>query len=229
MPTARQGDIHWHDFGPVIGAELSSRRPALVISNDDFNSSPEYDVAIVIPTSSTMPAYTHSDQHVFIAASGSWASAWQVKAVDRDQLDGFVGQATPDELEDVLDALALRFGHRHPSGEIQTAAGPLSIAAGTLWDLTLAEPCHERYQRTVLVLDYNAGNNMAITVDVTPGEPSPHSPTSAPVNILDTERISTARVHRVRSIDASERELRPAGSVRSEDVGVVIDKLMTLL
>ena len=55
MPTARQGDIHWHDFGPVIGAELSSRRPALVISNDDFNFSPEYDVAMVIPTSTTVP------------------------------------------------------------------------------------------------------------------------------------------------------------------------------
>ena len=229
MPNARQGDIHWHDFGPVIGAELSSRRPALVISNDDFNSSPEYDVAMVIPTSTTMPAYAHSDQHVFMAASGSWASTWQVKAADRDQLDGFVGQATPDELEDVLDALALRFDQRHPSGEIQTAAGPLSIAAGTLWDLTLAEPRHERYQPTVLVLDYNAGNNMAITVDVTPGEPSPHSPTSAPVTILDTERIATARVHRVRSIDASERELQPAGLVRPEDVDAVIDKLMTLL
>ena len=79
------------------------------------------------------------------------------------------------------------------------------------------------------MLDYNAGNNMAITVDVTPGEPSTLSPTSAPVTILDSERVATARVHRVRSIDASERELRPAGSVRSEDVGVVIDKLMMLL
>ena len=229
MPTARQGDILWHDFGPVIGAELSSRRPALVISNDDFNFSPEYDVAMVIPTSSAMPAYAHSDQHVFMAVSGSWASTWQVKAVDRDQLDGFVGQATPEELEDVLDALALRFDQRHHSGEIQTAAGPLSIAAGTLWDLTLAEPRHQRYQPTVLVLDYNAGNNMAITVDVTPGEPTPQSPTSVPVTILDTERISTARVHRVRSIDASERELQPAGAVRPEDVDAVIDKLMTLL
>ena len=74
---------------------------------------------------------------------------------------------------------------------------------------------------------------MAITVDVTPGEPSPLSPTSAPVTILetdlDTERISTARVHRVRSIDASERELQPAGSARPEDVDAVIDQLLTLL
>jgi mRNA-degrading endonuclease toxin of MazEF toxin-antitoxin module len=229
MPAALQGNIHRYDFGPVIGAELSDTRPALIISNDDFNSNPEYDVAIAIPTSTTMPASVHSDQHVHIVASDSWASAWQIKTVDRDKLGDVVGQATPDELEDVLDALALRFDHRHPSGEIQTAAGPLSIAAGTLWDLTLADLRHGRYQPTVLVLDYNAGNNMAITVDVTPGEPSPHSPTSAPVTILDSERVATARVHRVRSIDASERELRPAGSVRSEDVGVVIDKLMMLL
>ena len=70
---------------------------------------------------------------------------------------------------------------------------------------------------------------MAIVVQITPGEPSPQSPTSAPVTILDIERIATARVHTVRSIDASERELQPAGLVSPEDVDIVIDKLMTLL
>ena len=39
MPSARQGDIHDYDFGPVIGAELSGRRPALIISTDEFNGS----------------------------------------------------------------------------------------------------------------------------------------------------------------------------------------------
>ena len=34
MPTAQQGDIHDYDFRrPVIGAELSGRRPTLVISD----------------------------------------------------------------------------------------------------------------------------------------------------------------------------------------------------
>ena len=229
MPTPLQGDIYSYYFGSVIGAELSDTRPALIISNDDFNSSRKYDVAIAIPTSTTMPAIVHSDQHVHIVASGSWASARQIKTVYQDKLDDVVGRATPDELEDVLDALFLRFDQRHDAGEIQTAEGPLPIATGTLWNLTLAEPGRGGFQTMVLVLDYNAGNDMAIVVQITPGEPSPQSPTSAPVTILDIERIATARVHTVRSIDASERELQPAGLVSPEDVDIVIDKLMTLL
>lgn len=231
MPTsgALQGGIYCYDFGPIYGAELSCRRRALVISNDDFNSSPQYDVAIAIPTSGGMPPIVFEDQHVHLVASDSWASAWQIRTVDRDKLGEFKGDATDDELDDVLDALFLRFDRRHASGEIQTAEGPRRIAAGTLWDLTFDELGHGRFQRTLLALDYNAGNNMAITVDIAPGEPRPDSPTSAPVTILETERVATARVHRVRSIDASQRELQPAGRVRPEDVVTVIEKLKTLL
>lgn len=70
MPNVLQGNIYNdYDFGPGIGAELSGYRPALVISNDGFNSSREYGTAIVIPTSTTMPAEVHSRQHVYITAS----------------------------------------------------------------------------------------------------------------------------------------------------------------
>ena len=54
MPPARQGDIHWYQFGPVIGAELSDHRPALIMSGDDVNR--ELEMAIALPTSTTMPA-----------------------------------------------------------------------------------------------------------------------------------------------------------------------------
>ena len=53
MPSAQQGDIHDYDFGPVIGADLSGRRPALIISNNKFNRS--YGTAIALPMSRTMP------------------------------------------------------------------------------------------------------------------------------------------------------------------------------
>ena len=66
MPRIRQGDIHDYDFGPVIGAELSGRRPALIISTDEFNGS--YGTAIALPMSTTMPAERYrTRQHVHIA------------------------------------------------------------------------------------------------------------------------------------------------------------------
>jgi len=36
--TAKQGDIIWLDFDPQIGHEQKGRRPAVIVSNDIFNS-----------------------------------------------------------------------------------------------------------------------------------------------------------------------------------------------
>ena len=53
MAPALRGNIHWHDFGPVTGAELSGNRPALIVSNDFLNKS--LTTAITVPTSKTRP------------------------------------------------------------------------------------------------------------------------------------------------------------------------------
>ena len=62
MSRIRQGDIHDYEFGPVIGAELSGRRPALVISNDEFNG--HYRTAVALPMSTTMPAERYRTRSV---------------------------------------------------------------------------------------------------------------------------------------------------------------------
>ncbi len=90
-----------------------------------------------------------------------------------------------------------------------------------MWRLSLTDPVRGEFQTTVLVLDYNDGNKMAITVGV--------APVAAPVTILRRSQVVSARVHVVRSIDASERDLTPAGEIDPEDVDAVIDKLQTLL
>ena len=73
---------------------------------------------------------------------------------------------------------------------------------------------------------------MTITVDVAPGAPIAGSPVAAPVTILRSAQVASAPVHVVRSIrciDASERDLAPAGEIGPEDVDAVIDKLQALL
>ena len=70
---------------------------------------------------------------------------------------------------------------------------------------------------------------MAITVGVAPVAPSANSPVAVPIAIPGSGQVVSARVHVVRSIDASERVLAPAGEIGSEDVGAVIDKLEALL
>ena len=95
-----------------------------------------------------------------------------------------------------------------------------------MWRLSLTDPVRGEFQTTVLVLDYNDGNKMAITVGVAPVA---NSPVAAPVTILRRSQVVSARVHVVRSIDASERDLTPAGEIDPEDVDAVIDQLQTLL
>ena len=70
---------------------------------------------------------------------------------------------------------------------------------------------------------------MTITVDVAHGAPIAGSPVAAPVTILRSAQVASAPVHLVRSIDASERVLAPAGETGPEDVDAVIDKLQALL
>ena len=232
MPSARQGDIRWYQFGPVIGAELSGYRPALIISRDDVNR--HLQMAIALPTSTTMPAEEFRTQHVRITPPNpqgrvSWASAWQVKSVVQRDLGDLNGRASPDELDQALEELLARLDDRRDPGQIETSSGTFPIGAGTLWNLPLTEPGRGEFSTTVLVLDYNAGNNMAITVDVDWNEPSTDSPVAVPVTILRRRNIVSARVHVVRSIDASCRRLRPVGAIRPEDVDATIYKLRTLL
>lgn len=80
-----------------------------------------------------------------------------------------------------------------------------------------------------MIIDYNAGNSMAITVEVVVGEPRPGSPVAAAITILDAGVVASARAHIVRTIDARQRDLASAGRVSLEDVDIVLDRLLALL
>ena len=224
----RQGDIHDYEFGPVIGAELSGRRPALIISTDEFNGS--YGMAIALPMSTTMPAERYrTRQHVYIADTSSWASTRQVKAVHQRRLGAIMGRASPDELDDVIESLARRFTARHTPGEVATPDGIVPIGAGSLWQLPVTGPDGGTFVTTVLIVDYNAGNNLAITVEVEAREPRAGAPGDVPITLLESNVAATALVQRVRTIDARERDLTAAGRARPEEVGAVISRFLSMI
>ena len=228
MPSIRQGDIHDYDFGPVIGAELSGRRPALIISTDEFNGS--YGTTIAVPMSRTMPAERYrTRQHVYISDTDSWASTRQIKAVHQRRLGTIRGRASPDELDDAIESLAGRFTTVHRPGEVAIPEGILPIDAGSLWRLPVIDPDGRRFLATVLIVDYNAGNNLAITVEVEEREPRPGSPGDVPITMLDSNITATALVQWVRTIDASERDLTAAGLTRPEEVSAVISRFISMI
>jgi mRNA interferase MazF len=46
----KQGDLVWMDFDPTLGHEPKNRRPALVVSNNEFNMSTTMTLVIPITT-----------------------------------------------------------------------------------------------------------------------------------------------------------------------------------
>lgn len=228
MPRIRPGDIYDYEFGPDDGAELSGRRPALIISIAEFNES--YGTAIALPMSSIMPAERYrTRQHVHIADTDSWASTRQVKAVHQRRLGVVTGRASPDELDDAIESLARRFTTAHRPGEVVTPEGTLPIETGSLWRLPVVEPDGRTFPTTVLVIDYNAGNNLAITMEVEDREPRARAPGDVPITVLESNVAATALVQRVRTIDAGERDLTAAGRARPEDMGVVISRFLSMI
>ena len=96
MATALRGNIHWHDFGPVTGAELSGNRPALIVSNNSLNQS--ITTAITVPTSTTEPQERFRRQHIWLNESESYVSARQLKSVLQENLGDCIGRASTQEL-----------------------------------------------------------------------------------------------------------------------------------
>ena len=90
----------------------------------------------------------------------------------------------------------------------------MPIDAGTLWRLPVIGPGGGTFFTTVLVIDYNAGNNLAITVEIEEREPRPNSPGDVPVTMLGSTVEATALIQRVRTIDVGERDLTAAGRGR---------------
>ena len=178
MPGALRGNVHWYDYGPVIGAELSDNRPALVLSNDLINR--QLELCITVPMSTAMPDVKFLMNHVRIEKADSWASTRQIKSVHQGLLGDLIARASPDEMDSVIMSIAQRLAHQHSPRQIETAQGTFQIFPGTIWDLHLNDTPGQDSASPVLIIDYNAGNNMAVVVDIEYAERDPSSPAQYP-------------------------------------------------
>ena len=105
----------------------------------------------------------------------------------------------------------------------------MPIDAGTLWRLPVTGSGGASFLTAVLVVDYNAGNSLVITVEVEEREARSGAPGDVPITVLDSNVAMTALIQRVRTIDTSERGLTATGLVRSEAVGDIIGRLLSML
>ena len=227
MPTPLRGKVHWYDFGPIVGSELSSERPALIISNAALNRTTS--VAIAAPLSTTQPPARHLRNHVFIEEAGSWASVRQLKTVNQAELGDELATATPAELASALEILVARLDRGQASGgTLQTDYGEEAISPGAVWETEFQQGEGQAEYRQMLVLDHNSGNQMAIMAEFEFRERQ-ESIISMPVRLMETAGPASVRIHRVSSIDMGKRTVRRTGTVTGDDLHMIHAKLVRLL
>ena len=113
-------------------------------------------------------------------------------------------------------------------GHLQTPQGPRRIQRGTV----LQQPAQAEREEAIndlLILDYNAGNCMAVAVELEYRARNADSPVAVPVRINGDAGPTSALVHRIRSLDMNQREFMPTATADTEDTQQAIGTLIRMI
>ena len=99
-----RGEVHWVNFDPQVGSEIQKRRPAVVVSQEPFNTKRR--TVVVVPLST---AHTRTEWPLLIATQSTGPAVAvidQLKAADKARFGPRIGQLTEQEMSEISDALA---------------------------------------------------------------------------------------------------------------------------
>lgn len=103
VSVPRRGEIWRLDFDPVQGHEQAGMRPALILSDDDFNQLP-WRLCVVVPLSTTLRLFP---LHVLIqppeggCRQPSVILCQHLRSVSLDRLDRKLGSIAPATISEV--------------------------------------------------------------------------------------------------------------------------------
>lgn len=106
----RRGDVFAVRLGPTVGSEQSGSRPAIVVSNDDFNAT--LPLVTIVPLTTYRLQRTIYPSEALVRAAGtglradSVALAHQIRTIDRARLGRRIGRLTPESFAEIEAALA---------------------------------------------------------------------------------------------------------------------------
>jgi mRNA interferase MazF len=95
--AARQGDIIWMDFDPQLGHGQKGRRPALVVSNNDFNRLAKTG-AMVCPITKTNKGMSLRIKLDERTVTDGVVMCDQAKILDLSQRNAEFIEAAPDDI-----------------------------------------------------------------------------------------------------------------------------------
>jgi mRNA interferase MazF len=109
-PSILEGDVVMVDWTPGRGSEQTGQRPAIVVQNNAYNSSPNYRNTIVVTVSKqgrTIPTHVEipKSEDNGLWEELSYAKCEQLFTVDKSRLGRKLGKVTPEQLAAISRAL----------------------------------------------------------------------------------------------------------------------------
>lgn len=107
----KRGEVYIAEISPRSGSEQSGRRPAIIISHDSFNSTPNWRSIIVVPISTSANQARRGLTAVPINSGegglshDSIALCHQVTTLDRGKLKQRLGELTAERLKEIENGL----------------------------------------------------------------------------------------------------------------------------
>ena len=117
-PDPQRGEIWWVNFQPQKGQEVRKRRPALVVGEPRLGN---WSLRIVVPVFTDRGHHGKSPWFVKLpktSRSGQdkdgEVDASQVKSLSIDRFAKKMGNVTPSQMRDIIDAIVLCLGYEMP-------------------------------------------------------------------------------------------------------------------
>jgi mRNA interferase MazF len=106
MARVLRGDVIWADLDPVKGSEQGGRRPVVVVSEDVFNARSGTAIVMAITSQPQKAGYPLvSGLSSVKLPKPSWVKISQIRTVIVQRLGRKIGQASPEEVDQFIDAL----------------------------------------------------------------------------------------------------------------------------
>lgn len=105
MPRLRRGEIRWADLDPTRGHEQAGRRPVLILSHDVFNERSGTVIAVALTSQPQRAGFPLTLELAAALPKRSWVKISQIRTLAAERVGARLGEATPEELAQVVDGL----------------------------------------------------------------------------------------------------------------------------
>jgi mRNA interferase MazF len=106
MARILRGDIRWADLNPVRGREQAGFRPVLILSHDVFNDRSGTVIAVALTSQPPEAGFPLTlELKTPALPKRSWVKISQIRTLAVERIGERLGQASPEELADVIEGL----------------------------------------------------------------------------------------------------------------------------